>query len=72
MVTDVNAVGRMSQCSVSNLKRGMHFRSFIYIYWHANTDLDFFFKRGVCIDKKIAEKNRIVDIHVVNVYEHEN
>lgn len=50
----------------------MHFRSFIYIYWHANTDLDFFFKRGVCIDKKIAEKNRIVDIHVVNVYEHEN
>lgn len=31
---------------LSNLKRGMHFRSFIYIYWHANTDLDFFFKKG--------------------------
>lgn len=76
MVTDVNAVGRMSQCSVyvnCQTSNGECISDPLSTYTDMPTQIQIFFsKRGVCIEKKIAEKNRIVDIHAVNVYEHEN
>ena len=62
MVTDVNAVGWMSQCSMyvnCQTSNGECISDPLSTYtsWHANTDLDFFFKKGSLYWEKDRWKN---------------